>query len=372
MESYLSLLILLIATANPVSGTWSILAINKRTNQIGSAMASCLDSDYYPEEALDFLNYGFTAIPLKGGIVAQANIQDETGPAKTAGVPLLRDGHGAHAILAAMATTESDRESITYETQAGNMSYMLYELRQYGVVTYNESSLVAAYTGTQLTNLYAAFGFTNTEETDLSSTTDDYTVSVQGNIVYPNTVEATLNAFEVSDATSFAERLFGALKQGYIATGGDVRCASNSKLKGAVLSWLKVMEDDGTYSIDLGAVFGASQNLSALDSIEEQLNLWKDGESLVSTNATNTSMSSSSSQSFAEEQSESPGASADQSTPAIELSETLFDTVIDESAPTEVTGQNSEEEQFQPSSPADQLRMHFTIALGITFYLAAA
>ena len=232
------------------SNSLSFECRNPHTNQIGSAMEAAL-------------------------WLAQANIQDDTGPVALVGLPLLRDGSAAEHIVSAMVSPEADPGSITYRTPVGDRTYPLYELRQYGVVTYNETTPAAAYTGPQLTPLYSAFGFEKTEETSLSSVTGDYTVSVQGNIIFPGTVTTTLAAFEDSNTTSLAERLFGALRQGFVTTGGDVRCAYNPKLKGAVLSWLKIMKDDGTYSIDFEAEFGESEELSALDSIEDQLNSWR-------------------------------------------------------------------------------------------------
>lgn len=275
MKSWCGVSLLTMTLAGPVTvtGTWSIIAIDKQTNQIGSAVATCVDSDFYPEDAREFLEHGFSAVPYRGGIVAQANIQDDSGPSATVGLPLLREGHSAQTVVSGMANKEADPEIITYESNNGQkLEYPIYELRQYGVVTYNETSPMLGYTGSQLTPLYRAFGFEETEETSSWSVTENYTVSVQGNLVFPGTVKATLVAFEESQNTDdFAERLFGALKEGYIATGGDVRCAYNPELKGAVLSFLKVMEEDGTYSVDLEESFGKSQEKSALDSIEADL-----------------------------------------------------------------------------------------------------
>ncbi|KAL7530218.1 hypothetical protein ACHAXR_003367 [Thalassiosira sp. AJA248-18] len=334
------LVILLVATTSPVMGTWSIIAINKRTNQIGSAMATCLDRDRFPENARNFLDHGFLAVPFKGGIVAQANIQDDSGPAATVGLPILRDGHAAaQSIVSAMASPESDPGSVSYQTSGGDSrTYPLYELRQYGVVTYNETSPTAAYTGSQLTPLYRLFGYTETEEISLSSVTDDYIVSVQGNIIFPGTVKATLIAFEESNnTTDFAERLFGALKGGFLATGGDVRCDYNPKLKGAVLSWLKIIEIDSTYSIDFEAEFGESQEMSALDSIEKQLISWREGEGSVSGQSTLTITPS-----------ESPSAMV---------------------SPSDST-QKEVPSQSPPISSADQSRLRVAIAIGFSVWWA--
>lgn len=261
----------------PITGTWSIIAINKQTNQIGCAMATCLDSDSHPDNARDFLAHGFAAVPLRGGIMAQAVIQDAAGPAMTSGVPRLRaePSVAAQDVVNAMTDPEADPGSVTYDTLEGEQNYALHDLRQYGVVTFNDTDPADAYTGWELTHLYRAVGIIGTEETGSSSVTDEYTVSVQGNIVFPGTVEASLEAFEGNSDAEFPERLFGALKQGFLSTGGDVRCADDPLLKGAVLSFLKVVEPDGTYSIDLGAQFGKRQQRSALDSIESDLDAWR-------------------------------------------------------------------------------------------------
>merc|ERR1719232_1660029 len=109
----------------------------------------------------------------------------------------------------------------------------------------------------------------------MTSVTENYTVSVQGNIVYPGTVNATHYAFvngeHFGGEGEFRERLFHALKAGYEATGGDVRCAYDERLKGAILAFLKVIDPGGERSIDLEAKLGGSEGRSALESIEEEL-----------------------------------------------------------------------------------------------------
>lgn len=343
--------------ASQAMGTWSIIAIDKRTNQIGSAMATCLDSDRFPEGARNFLDHGFSAVPFKGGIVAQANIQDDTGPASVVGLPLLRDGSAAQHIVSAMVSPEADPGSITYQTLVGDRTYPLYELRQYGVVTYNETTPVAAYTGPMLTPLYSAFGFAETEETSRSSVTSEYTVSVQGNIIFPGTVEATLAAFEESNTTSFAERLFGALRQGFVATGGDARCDYNPKLKGAVLSWLKIMEDDGTFSLDIEAELGESQELSALDSIEDQLGSWREVESSDSGQST-----------WTIEPSRAPSPTNLKNDPN---QNDVPSQSTNESTQSYVPSQSNDEGRPElPHSPADKPRIHVVTAL--LLYLLSA
>ena len=278
---FLLALIATLASTATVEGTWSILAIDKRTNQIGSAMATCLDSDRFPENAQKFFEYGFVAIPRRGGIIAQAMIQDKSGPAHKHGLPLLREDvydplplPPAPEIIQAMANENADPGTEKYRISDDGeiVEYPKYELRQYGVVNYNLYEGAAGFTGNNISDLVLTFAQNATEEVHATVQTENYTVSVQGNIVSPGTVQATLEAFQNSTTQEFAERLFEALYKGYETTGGDVRCAYNPKLKGAVLAFLKVMEEDGSFSVNLEADLGESQATeSALDSIKQEL-----------------------------------------------------------------------------------------------------
>ena len=279
----LHFLLALAFAANPVvvEGTWSIIAIDKRTNQIGSAMATCLDSDRYFENAQNFLEWGFVAIPRRGGIIAQAMIQDNKGPMHKHGLPLLREDvyeplplPPAPEIIQAMANGNADPGTERYRVASSEeiVEYPKYELRQYGVVNYNLYDGAAGFTGNNISDLVLTFAQNATEAVHATVQTENYTISVQGNIVFPGTVQATLEAFQNSTTQDFAERLFEALVAGYETTGGDVRCAYNPNLKGAVLAILKVMEEDGTYSVNLEADLGESQaTKSALDSIKQEL-----------------------------------------------------------------------------------------------------
>ena len=296
-----TVLVLLLFFLDPTRATWSILAIDKRTHQIGSALATCLDKDATPADAANILTSSFAATPCRGAIlaVAQANVQDSTGPTQSVGAPLLEADYGkvpeAQAIINAMVTNLADPGSIVFQTSensnnngGGNNNDILlplFDIRQYGVVTYSDTDPVASYTGPQLSFLYEAFGVEDTEEVSLTAESDDFVVSAQGNIVAPGTVAATMDAFLTYNGTistagsnnninttdscdnntprdDFAERLLYSLKQGYSATGiGDVRCVGHPASKGAVLAYLKILDPStGDYVVNLESSIGLASS----------------------------------------------------------------------------------------------------------------
>jgi len=274
---------LLLSTSFLVDATWSILVMDQVTKQIGVAMATCLNYEFFPDNAQTFLDFGLTAVPCHGAIQAQASIQNATGPANTVGKPLLSNGSSAQDIIAAMTTLEADPEPIIFRALDASVPDLVYEapdLRQYGVVVGGEVATTDTYTGPELSPLYEIFGCGESEEIGSTSIVPrQYTIAVQGNIVAPGTVAATADAFESAtvddDCNDLPDRLLRALTAGYEATGGDIRCFDNPGTKGGVLSYLKVVEPDGSLSVDISVKLGVSEGRSALDQMKEDLAAWR-------------------------------------------------------------------------------------------------
>ena len=172
----------LLMLSRPVDATWSIVAVDARTREVGSAGASCT-----PYVA------GIVALaPGRGAIVAQAM---SNGAARRRGVQLLADGGSPSAIVAAISHPAFDD---TYQEQ------------QYGVAALDYFDRPAAFTGQK----------THAEAGHLLAPG----VSVQGNILTGRDVlTATMEAYERSAGRPLAERLLLALEAG-AARGGDRRC----------------------------------------------------------------------------------------------------------------------------------------------------
>ena len=192
------LLALLFLLPNAATATWSIVAVDVATGEVGSAGASCT---------------GFVAgivgvAPGHGVIVAQAR---SNGQAREEGVRMLRAGAAPEAIIAAVANSTFDPN---------------FEEQQYGVAALGTASKSASFTGA------STHAWQGHEIAD--------GVAVQGNILTgPEVVSATFKAFKESSSVSLAERLLLALEAGG-AAGGDKRCGKQRALS----SYLVVSRPD--------------------------------------------------------------------------------------------------------------------------------
>lgn len=180
----------LLATTAPQSAhaTWSIVAVDPRTGEVGSAGASCTP----------FVAGIVGVAPGYGVIVAQARSNMR---ARRQGVQMLRGGATPQAVIAA----------ITKPTFDWNHQH-----QQYGVAALGSAG--------------ASRGFTGAKTRGWHGHTTAMGVSVQGNtLTGPEVVHRTLAAFEGSSSRPFAERLLLALEAGG-AAGGDHRCGKQRAL----------------------------------------------------------------------------------------------------------------------------------------------
>jgi uncharacterized Ntn-hydrolase superfamily protein len=170
--------------ASPASGTWSIVAVDQSTGEVGSAGASCTD-----------FVAGIVGIqPGHGVIVAQAR---SNGAARRRGASLLAEGKSPADVVKAIANPDFDQ---TWEEQ------------QYGVAALRFPNAPAAFTGAKTRHwqghkIGSAF-------------------AVQGNILPgPEVLESMVSAFTSAARKTLAERLLLALEAGSDA-GGDTRCGA--------------------------------------------------------------------------------------------------------------------------------------------------
>ena len=168
-------------TPRPASATWSIVAVDARTREVGAAGASCTP----------FVVGIVGLAPGRGAIVVQAMSNPM---ARMRGVQMLNDGAGPAAIIRTLREPQFDPEN-----------------QQYGVAALNADS-GATYTGT------AAYAE--------SATAHGVGVAVQGNTLpSKEVVHAAMAAFRAAadSGLPLAERLLRALEAGS-AAGGDRRC----------------------------------------------------------------------------------------------------------------------------------------------------
>ena len=188
--------------------TWSIVAVDPHTHEVGAAAASCILSDEIMIDDIAVL------VPGTGAVVAQA----------------LANLDGASVIADAIARGESPAAALAKVTASGadeRFGIDVSRLRQYGAVTFEAGPV--SYTGSWNGNWAGARAGRG--------------VSVQGNILRgPEVVEEALAAFEQGAAACLVERLLRALEAGARA-GGDRRCAAEL---GALSAFVAVAQPGDT------------------------------------------------------------------------------------------------------------------------------
>jgi uncharacterized Ntn-hydrolase superfamily protein len=179
--------LLLALSATPAYATYSIVASDQKTRQVGGAVTSCVGTLSVS------IVYG--SVPGKGAVHAQAQLG---GPGKSAAIMQLGMDVDPTAIITSITATSFDANA---------------QRRQYGIVDLMGRS--AGFTGTQ------ALAFAD----DRQATVGTYTYSVQGNIL---TSAAVLDqaAAAFPNGCDLADRLMLALEAGAQNGQGDSRCTS--------------------------------------------------------------------------------------------------------------------------------------------------
>jgi len=181
-----------------VSATWSIVAVDPQTREVGVAVASCIGSVE--------VTAGFA--PGKGVVVAQglSNLASRDRAAQ-----LLARGASPAQVIAEITTPEFDRPGFLKGAK----------MRQYGVAALDFGETTASYTGSW------TVGWSGSARGD--------GVSVQGNVLYgEEVISDALRAFE-AEPGALGERLLAALEAGS-AAGGDKRCAKSLSALSAFLA----------------------------------------------------------------------------------------------------------------------------------------
>jgi uncharacterized Ntn-hydrolase superfamily protein len=192
----------LFAVVTPLSvahATWSVVAVDPRTGQVGAAGASC-----YP--GVDTIA---RVVPGKGVVVAQGLTSD---PGRDHAAKMLQEGNSADVVVDTIKSSKVDKSF-----------FAIRQLRQYGVASlHGGQASVASSTGA-LTQ-----GARGSREAA--------GVAVQGNILAnDNVLNQTLDQFvKTSKSCDLAVALLNALEAG-AREGGDKRCPAAQSAMSAFL-----------------------------------------------------------------------------------------------------------------------------------------
>ncbi len=179
------MLVLVLATTAPAHATYSIVATDSATREVGGAVTSCVGTLS--------VSVVYGGVPGHGAVHAQAQLG---GPGKNAAVMQLGSDTDPMAIIASITATSFDANA---------------QRRQYGIV--DLMGRAAGFTGTQ------ALAFADDRQGQVGT----YTYSIQGNIL---TSAAVLDqaAAAFPNGCDLADRLMLALEAGAANGEGDSRC----------------------------------------------------------------------------------------------------------------------------------------------------
>ncbi len=187
--------------------TFSIVAVDPETGEVGSAGASCVDLIEY-----DIENAGFLGVLIPGlGAINSQSYYDSTNQANA--TLRLLDGMTPEEIVEWLDQNDVD-------TTPG--------LRQYGIAAFVNGEPMSA-------------GYTGVDNMDYKNHITGETFSIQGNILSGQEVLDSMEVRFNRTEGSLAEKLMAAL-EGAQMVGADSRCAENGT--SSLFAFIKVAQPD--------------------------------------------------------------------------------------------------------------------------------
>lgn len=218
--------------------TFSIVAVDPETGEVGSAGASCLDLNQFILPA-DFIGELFPGV---GAINTQAfySITNQRNAAQQ-----MEMGDTPEEIIRWLEANDVDGSAV---------------FRQYGVAKIIDGNPFAA-----------AFTGQRTSEWKGHRVGDNY--AIQGNILLGPEILDCMEINFLNTEGSLAEKLMAAL-QGANVPGADARCIDNGV--SSLFAFLKVAQPDdpkGDPSLRIGVIFGAETENEPIDSLQRLFDL---------------------------------------------------------------------------------------------------
>lgn len=239
-----ALALLMMCLSAQAQDTFSIVALDTLTGEIGSAGASCLDNNSFPGS---------------GGAIIISDIIPGRGAIHTQASWTAVNQNNAHQ---KMVEGLSPSEIITWLKQNDVQGPISAQTRQYGIVDFGPQGQPrsAAFTGT---NCY------NWKGHRLGTI-----YSIQGNILLGPEILDSIEARFLNATGTLSDRLMTAL-QGANVPGADTRCLSNGTSSlSAFLRVAKTNDHPDSLSLDLN-VPSLPAGQEPIDSLQSLYNAWK-------------------------------------------------------------------------------------------------
>lgn len=225
--------------------TFSIVAADSTTREVGSAGASCVDLIYYNIADASFLG----------------DLLPDTGAINTQAAYLAANQNNARARMRA-----GDDPAQIISWVSANDALANPNARQYGIAGFTGQNLsAAAFTGT------SCLSYAN----HITGNVEGIYYSIQGNILLSQTILDSMEARFIREEGDLACRLMAAL-QGAKVVGADTRCASNGS--SSLFAFVKVAAPTDVYgnpSFSLGVRTQDGAGIEPIDSLQSLFNAQK-------------------------------------------------------------------------------------------------
>lgn len=245
MKHFLLLILQIIALPAFAQDTFSIVAVDPTTGEIGSAGASCLDNNSFPGS---------------GGAIIISDILPGRGAIHTQSYWLAANQNNARA---RMQEGMSPEQIITWLKQNDAEGQFGQTKRQYGIVDFDSMGVPrsAAHTGTYCL--------------DWKGHHTGINYAIQGNILLGQQIIDSMEAhFLALDGHPLALRLMYAL-QGANVVGADSRCTANGTSSlSAFIRMAKPNDDPENLFLDLN-VPSLPAGMEPIDSLQKLFDAWK-------------------------------------------------------------------------------------------------
>jgi uncharacterized Ntn-hydrolase superfamily protein len=236
---YIIVLILLSFTSCIGQDTFSIVAVDPKTGEVGSAGASCVDLTNFPNFATGFLGELF---PEEGAINSQATYLSQN---QTNARSRFNNGETPQEIIDWLVANDVQNQS---------------QLRQYGIVRLVDGTpQSAAHTGV------ACLDYKN------HITGPNY--SIQGNILLGQGILDSMEARFLRAEGDLACKLMAAM-EGANIIGADSRCTDNGT--SSLFAFLKVAQPNdifGNPALSLGVRLQNGQGIEPIDRLQDDFNI---------------------------------------------------------------------------------------------------
>ncbi len=216
--------------------TFSIVAADSATGEVGSAGASCIDASWFAPKGAHIIS---VIEPGVGSVNCQASL---VLPNKSTAESRLKAGDNAYQII--KYTTENDIDSDS-------------TIRQYGAVTIDTTGKVETH------------AFTGDSCLDYKSHIIGPNYTIQGNILSGQPILDSMEARFLNTQGSLADKLMAAL-QGANIPGADTRCLSEGRSsQSAFIRLAKPNDFPGNLYMDLATynVFNQGEPIDALQDL---------------------------------------------------------------------------------------------------------